>query len=169
MPPYGMRPPFMPPGAPPPGWGFRPPPGMPPPGYMGPRPGMPPPYGGPPSAPPLARPPPPGFVGGRGAAGKREDDEKQRRAAEAWSAYKSEDGSVYYYNQVWTPAWRGKGMEGRQGWDEQRAGRLPPSPCIVQQPSAAVKPSRLLPALAWAVPSAGDGRVELGAAGGVHW
>lgn len=161
MPPYGMRPPFMPPGPPPPGWGFRPPPGMPPPGYMH-RPGMPPPYGGPPGAPPLARPPPAHApqarppparpAGPAAAAAKREEEEKQRRAAEAWSAYKSDDGSVYYYNQVKMAGWLCAG-----GWLQRvhvsvsRPDKSSQSPC-----------SSCLPH------PAGHRRVVLGAARGVQ-
>lgn len=80
---------------PPPGYGmppmgFRGPPGMPPPGFRPPHGG--PPFGHPGAPPPLRPPPHPGA--------RREDEERQKRAAEAWSAYKSDDGSIYYYNQV---------------------------------------------------------------------
>ena len=86
----------------------------PPPGYGMPPPGMaPPPYGvgAPPYTPggvPLgARPPPP----------KRASEEERRRIAAGWSVYKSEDGRIYYYNQVteessWT---RPEGFQGDEG------------------------------------------------------
>ncbi|PSC72075.1 pre-mRNA-processing 40C isoform X1 [Micractinium conductrix] len=123
MPPHGMPPPHVPPGMPYPG--MRPPYGGPPPGYFRPPPpGMPPPYGMPPRGPPpfAGRPPPP-FAGrppmpGGGprppmmhggprpppglaeAKARREEGERKRREAEAWSAYKADDDSVYYYNQL---------------------------------------------------------------------
>ena len=41
--------------------------------------------------------PPPGLAE---AKARREEGERKRREAEAWSAYKADDDSVYYYNQV---------------------------------------------------------------------